>query len=506
MFRATPQEGVSTTELKNSKNPPRCAGSLARVLPLIGNQRVLSWIGCLFLAGFLPQANAASIKLAWDRNPEANVVGYELYYGTAPGIYPNTVDVGNNTTTTVSNLLEDSTYYFVVVARNKAGLISPKSTEINYRFNSRAQVPPKGTITSPDSTVTIMAGERVNFEGSASDPNAKTPLTYDWNFGQDSGISDSSVLNPGNRRFNEPGTYTVIFTVTNSLGIPDPTPAKRTIIVKTPPSAPISQALWKLEYVDSQEASGYSATNAFDGNPATFWHTQFTQAPVLTSQHDIEIDMGKISTVNGFEYLSRQDGISVGNIGKYKFYVSLDGKKWGTPVAKGTFDSSAAQKEVYFTPKKGRYVRLRSFSDVNGYLHSNVAELNLLRPVKAKSTVPATQAANIATGTARTALFSASVAASAVSPTASATSLPIPPSITTEVIDGKKYLALTVKKPVVPDSAKLTIQVSPNLIDWFSGQNHTSVVTDNESILKVRDNTPITRHEKRFIRLKETGP
>ena len=506
-FRATPPARAWASDFNHLKSPSRQTGILERVCSPIGAQGVLSWIGFLFLIGFLAQAHAASIKLAWDRNPEANVVGYELYYGTAPGTYPNTVDAGNNTTATVSNLQEDTTYYFVVVARNKAGLIGPKSSEVSSRINGIPKNPPKGKITSPDSTVTIMAGERINFEGDASDPNDKTPLTYAWDFGTESGIADSSALNPGNRRFNEPGTYTVTFTVTNARGVSDPTPAKRTIIVKTPPSAPISQTLWKLEFVDSQEVAGYSATNAFDGNPATFWHTQFTQSPVLTSKHEIEIDMGKVNTVNGFEYLSRQDGISVGNIGKYKFYVSLDGKKWGSPVAKGTFDGSAAQKEVYFTPKKGRYVRLRSITEVNGYRHSNVAELNVLRPVSAKSVAPTAQAVSVAKSKSPAALTSGgSVSPSTIRPAAPALSRPLPPTITTEVIAGKKYLAFTIAKPPASDDVKRTIQVSPNLMDWFSGPNHTTVVTDNESILKVRDNTPITRHGKRFIRLKETGP
>ena len=32
-------------------------------------------------------ADAATITLAWDRNPETNIGGYVLYYGTGPGQY-----------------------------------------------------------------------------------------------------------------------------------------------------------------------------------------------------------------------------------------------------------------------------------------------------------------------------------------------------------------------------------------------------------------------------------
>ena len=53
---------------------------------------------------------------------------------------------------------------------------------------------------------------------------------------------------------------------------------------------------------------------------------------------------------------------------------------------------------------------------------------------------------------------------------------------------------------------KCTVQVSPNLVDWFSGDKHTTVVTDNGGFLKVRDNTPFTVDGKRYIRLKTTRP
>ncbi len=499
-FRATSHAGDSTSNLQNLKSPPCSGGGGTRLHRQIVTQRVLGWIGCLILASFLAPASAASIKLAWDRNPERNIEGYEIYYGARPGNYPNRLDAGNETRATVSNLREGDTYYFVVVARNKAGLTGPKSAQISYKIPERTKDEPQGTITSPDDSVTIEAGAEISFSGSGDDPNGKTPLTYRWEFGQQSGIPDSSERNPGSRIFNEPGTYTVTFTVTNSLGISDPSPAVRTVIVRSPTNVAISQKGWKLEYVDSEEVTGYAATNAFDGNPATFWHTQFIQTALRREPHEIQIDMGAASLVSGFIYLSRQDGFSVGNIGSYQFYVSRDGKKWGDPVASGSFDSSTAKKKVFFTPKKGRYIRLRSISEVNGNTDSNVAELRVLTPSSAKSAARLSPAVQPATA------IAASAAPTAPKPTVAGTTSPASTTLTTEIIDGKKYLSLTLAKPLAPDGVKRVIQVSPDLMDWFSGVQHTTVVTDNESILKVRDNTPVTRSGKRFIRLKETPP
>jgi hypothetical protein len=76
---------------------------------------------------------------------------------------------------------------------------------------------------------------------------------------------------------------------------------------------------------------------------------------------------------------------------------------------------------------------------------------------------------------------------------------------TTETVDGRKYLTLTFTKPAIADGLTRTVEVSPNLVDWFSGTKHTTIITDNEEFRKVRDNTPVTPGEKRFIRLKTTG-
>lgn len=69
-----------------------------------------------------------------------------------------------------------------------------------------------------------------------------------------------------------------------------------------------------------------------------------------------------------------------------------------------------------------------------------------------------------------------------------------------EVIEGAKYLSLTVAKSggVSPG----TVEVSSNLLDWYSGTKHTTILVDDATTLKVRDNTPVTPETKRYIQLK----
>ena len=99
------------------------------------------------------------------------------------------------------------------------------------------------------------------------------------------GDANSTVEDPGTMTFNNAGTFTVSFTVTDALGLADPTPATRVITVQSGASV-IPHTNWSLVSVDSQELAGENGAggNAFDGNVATRWHTNgWTVEPFRTS-------------------------------------------------------------------------------------------------------------------------------------------------------------------------------------------------------------------------------
>lgn len=73
-----------------------------------------------------------SVTLAWDPSPSPGVVGYRIYYGTAPRDYTNQVNAGNATLLSVSNLNYGPTYYFTATAYDLAGLESDFSNEASY--------------------------------------------------------------------------------------------------------------------------------------------------------------------------------------------------------------------------------------------------------------------------------------------------------------------------------------------------------------------------------------
>lgn len=68
--------------------------------------------------------------------------------------------------------------------------------------------------------------------------------------------------------------------------------------------------------------------------------------------------------------------------------------------------------------------------------------------------------------------------------------------------DGLGYLVLTVNKDAGWSLSKHSVEVSSNLVDWFSGAKHTTILADDANILRVRDNTPVGKDGKRYIRLK----
>jgi hypothetical protein len=94
-----------------------------------------SWIRGIFCIAFLLGGSAAvmaeTLKLAWDANPEADIAGYKVRYGTTPGNYPSVQDAGNATSATVNNLTPGTTYYFVVTAYSTTALESQNSTELS---------------------------------------------------------------------------------------------------------------------------------------------------------------------------------------------------------------------------------------------------------------------------------------------------------------------------------------------------------------------------------------
>lgn len=532
---------------------------------------VILWLSIVLsllvpFAGQLEAAKLPPVWISWNKDTKTKIAGYIITYGTKSGKLQTAVHAGRNTKFPIYHLKAGETYYFAVRAYDRLGRFSPPSKEISYR--GTAPESPRGWISEPSTGGTIVQGQSIDFSASGKDPDGNGKLSYRWSFGDGSGIPSSREKNPGKVRFDIPGTYTVSLTVIDPQGLMDVSPDTRVITVVSNWKL-VKKSGWKLKYVNSEQPDGFAAEQAFDGNPKTFWHTQWKASakPAPPPPHQIQIDLRNARTVKGFKYLPRQDGYDVGMIGKYAFYVSMDGSNWGSAVATGKFTTSTAERLVFSTPKRGRFIRLVSFGEPNGADSCAIAELDIIEGPSSNHR-PSASAGSVSTGRNKPVKFTLKGKDRDENPISfKITSKPKhgklggnPPNLTYTpdkgysgidsftflIHDGKvKSKTATFKirvgsaksapmeiaaagipsataastKPVVsteiigglkyltltaPKPALATrVQVSPNLTDWFSGANHVTIVSDNERFLKVRDNTPLAPGKKRYIRLKK---
>ena len=72
---------------------------------------------------------------------------------------------------------------------------------------------------------------------------------------------------------------------------------------------------------------------------------------------------------------------------------------------------------------------------------------------------------------------------------------------TVNPVDGLKYRTMLINKAPGTACQRRIVEVSSDLLTWYSGKNHTTILHNDPLVLKVRDNTPVSRESKRFIRL-----
>ncbi|MCA9043595.1 MAG: discoidin domain-containing protein, partial [Planctomycetaceae bacterium] len=146
-----------------------------------------------------------------------------------------------------------------------------------------------------------------------------------------------------------------------------------------PPEGLIPNKDWKLVRASSENSGNQKyAANAFDGNPGTVWHTQFS--PELAQPpHELVVDLGATYEIEGFRYLARQDSGWNGAFGKTEFSVSNSAEEFSDPVATTTFRKNReAQSANLKRPVIGRYVRIRILSEVNGEPWASAAEIGVV--------------------------------------------------------------------------------------------------------------------------------
>lgn len=226
-------------------------------------------------------------------------------------------------------------------------------------------------------SITVVSGQPFVVALSATDIEGGS-LTYSVVSGPSHGVLSGAAPNLNyTSTAGYSGTDSFTFRANDGSANSNLATVSVTIKPATDGSEIISSGGWSLLYVDSEEVPNYAATRAFDGNPDTFWHTRFTSG-ATTQPHEIQIALGGLHQLRGFRYLPRQDSSEVGNIGGFQFHTSMDGVNWGTAAASGTFEAGRDVKEITFTARNARFIRLVGLTSADGSIHSNVAELLLL--------------------------------------------------------------------------------------------------------------------------------
>jgi len=242
------------------------------------------------------------------------------------------------------------------------------AAELNV-FGSEATLPSVSVSAAPTS---LTAGQTATITWSATNAMA---CSAPWT---------ASTATSGSQSVKPTATTTYTMTCTGAGGTAT---ASTTVSINSPVGSLIPQQQFRVVSVDSQELVGENgaATNAIDGNPATFWHTEWAQktAPL---PHTLILDLGGQYQVDGFRYLPRQDEGTNGTIAGYEVYVSSNSTTWGTAVAAGTLAADISEKTVRFTAKAGRYVRLVALSEMNSQAWTSAAELNVFGTTASSST------------------------------------------------------------------------------------------------------------------------
>jgi hypothetical protein len=120
--------------------------------------------------------------------------------------------------------------YYMLFLLNSAGV--PSVASFVQLSLAPTDQPPKGTITSPASNISVEVGQPVNFSGSGT-ASSGTIASYSWAFPGGS-PSSSTLANPGNVVYSTVGQYTASLTVTDSAGVTDPSPPVVNISVFSP--------------------------------------------------------------------------------------------------------------------------------------------------------------------------------------------------------------------------------------------------------------------------------
>ena len=161
-------------------------------------------IALLTCAPSLAQAQS----LVWNPNPESDLAGYKVHYGTESGTYTTQVDVGNSTIFAPQGFDWSRTLYFAVQAYDTEGLESGLSAEVLWT-PPPPPVPTRITSVTANTEYPLLTGSTTTWTATAE---SGSPLEYQfwfyrrtgWTLGQPYGSSNTFTWTPAPADVGEP--------------------------------------------------------------------------------------------------------------------------------------------------------------------------------------------------------------------------------------------------------------------------------------------------------------
>ena len=534
-----------------------------------------------------------TVNLEWDRNPETNIAGYFVHYGTTSGDYSKSLEVSTLPAATLSALETGTTYYCVVQAFTTSGLRGHYSSEIS--FATPAASPPEFTVAqawgsdlnnlttdSPgiDFGDVYLATPGLTNTFILKNPGT-APLTGLAVIGNDENFSvtrlGTTTLAPGEItifnvtfRPSATGSYATVLHVVSGetgesaldisltgAGIEEPE-----IAVEPALSSELTTSTSDIRFEDTPlgTTSATEIVTLSNTGTATLTGLQITTSglqaasfvldlPPVTSLAPGASTYFKVTftpTRAGYQNTSlrvssdatSQDSIDIGGNGialpeiEVQLSSGKDLKDEDTFIYFNTVELGATSTAQTLTIHNSGSGRLENLAITKNGMHAADYTLSGLRTT---SLAPGEStefkinfspsrtgirwaAIHIASNDGNEASFDLVVVGAGSRPTAAALTsfqphpapamigktprTPKAPIRGIEVIGGRKYLSLTLTKTPGKTTLPRNVEVSSNLVVWSSGKTHTTVLIDNTTTLKVRDNTPLTRDSKRYIRLK----
>ena len=136
---------------------------------------------------------------------------------------------------------------------------------------------------------------------------------------------------------------------------------------------------WKVVAVSSEEPGEGNVANIFDGNPKTYWHTDWRNVHP-DYPHSFTLDLGEAQDILGIRLLPRSDEVN-GLIGTCRVEVSADAKTWATAFEgkTGWTANNRKWKDLDFAaPAKARYLRFTALAPaIQGHIWATLSELTL---------------------------------------------------------------------------------------------------------------------------------